>query len=332
MSGLEEQVIEALGAAPAADHEARAKVIDRANKVLRPTGALARLDEVAAWLAGWQRTSSPAVESPSCVVFLGDHGVAAEGVSAYPADVTAAMLGALQRGAATASVMARALGAELVVVDVGVGRPTGNLVNEPALTEERFAKCFDVGRDAVARLDTDLLVLGEMGIANTTPAAAVCTALFGLPAEEWTGRGTGIDERALAHKVAVVHTAARRVRDAAPLDVLRQVGGSELAAIAGAVLEARVRSVPVVLDGFVVAAAVAPLEMTYSGALDNCIAGHCSAEPGHRLVLEKLGKQPLLDLGLRLGEGSGALLAVPLIRLAALSVTTVATFEEWGLD
>lgn len=332
MNRVQDQVLSALSAAPAPDDGAREKVIERAGNVLRPTGALGRLDDVAAWLAAWQRTSTPAVESPSCVVFVADHGVAAEGVSAYPATVTAAMLRALQDGVATASVMARSVGAELVVVDVGVGRPTENLLREPALTDERFAECFDAGRKAVARLKTDLLVVGEMGIGNTTAAAAICTALLGLNGEDWTGRGTGIDERTLARKVAIVNAAVHRVCDEHPLEVLRQIGGSEFAAIAGALVEARVRSIPVVLDGFVVAAAALPLEMTHTGALDNCIAGHCSAEPGHRLVLEKLGRTPLLDLGLRLGEGSGALLAVPLIRLAAASVTEVATFKEWGLD
>jgi nicotinate-nucleotide--dimethylbenzimidazole phosphoribosyltransferase len=185
----------------------------------------------------------------------------------------------------------------------------------------------------VVDLETDLLVLGEMGIANTTPAAAICAALFGGPAEEWTGLGTGIDEATYARKVEVVEAARRRVGDDAdPIEVLRQLGGAELVAIAGAAVEARLRSIPVILDGFVVTAAVAPLEVARPGALDHCLAGHCSGESGHRLLLDKLGKAPLLDLGLRLGEGSGALAAVPLVRLAAACVTEVATFEEWGLE
>jgi nicotinate-nucleotide--dimethylbenzimidazole phosphoribosyltransferase len=300
--------------------------------VLRPTGALARLDEVACWLASWQRTPHPRVDRPAVVVFVADHGVAAEGVSAYPAAVTAEMLRALRTGAATAAVMAREIGARLEVVDVGVGRPSGNLRLEAALDEERFGECFDAGRDAVAGLDADVLVFGEMGIGNTTPAAAISAAVFGGPAEEWTGRGTGIDDAVWAAKVAVVEDARRRLpEDCPPDEILRQVGGPELVAIAGAVVEARRRSIPVVLDGFVVTAAVAPLEALVPGALEHCIAGHCSGEPGHRLLLEKLGKPPLLDLGLRLGEGSGALAALPLLRLAAACVTDVATFEEWGL-
>ncbi len=321
-----------LTTAPAADEPARAAVRARASQVLRPRGALARLDELAVWLAGWQRTARPQVIAPAAVIFVADHGVAAEQVSAYPAEVTGAMLGALRSGVATVNVMTRALGVRLSVVDVGVGRPSANLRHEPALSAARFRACVEAGRRAVAGLAADLLVLGELGIANTTAAAAVCTALFGGPAEVWTGRGTGVDEAGLARKLAVVEAARRRIGGLSePLEILRQVGGPELVAIAGAAVEARLRSLPVLLDGFVVGAAVAPLELAWPGALDHCVAGHCSGEPGHRRLLDKLGKAPLLDLGLRLGEGSGALAAVPLVRLAAACVTEVATFAEWGL-
>jgi nicotinate-nucleotide--dimethylbenzimidazole phosphoribosyltransferase len=329
---VDEQILPPLSDLPPPDERSMAAVRDRAARVLRPFGALSRLDEIATWLAGWQRTTRPRVERPAAVVFVADHGVAAEGVSAYPPEVTAEMLRALRDGVATASVMARTIGAQLSVVDVGVDRPSGNLLHEPALTEDRFWQRFEAGRDAVAGIETDLLVLGEMGIGNTTPASAVCATLFGGPAEEWTGRGTGIDQATFFRKVEVVETARRRVgEDAGPLEILRQVGGADLAALAGATLEARIRSIPVLLDGFVVTAACAALETARPGVLDHCLAGHCSGEPGHRLVLDKLGKASLLDLGLRLGEGSGALAAVPLVKLAAACVTDVATFEEWGM-
>lgn len=330
---MDEEIAPLLSDLPGPDEAAASAVRERASQVLRPLGALARLDEVAAWLAGWQRTAHPAVGKPGAIVFVADHGVAVEGVSAYPSEVTAAMLRALQGGAATAAVMAREIGARLQVVDLGVGRPSANLVREPALSKDRFRECFEAGRRAVAALDADLLVLGEMGIANTTPAAAVCAALFEGTAEEWTGRGTGIDDPAYARKVAAVEAARRRIEGfSGPLEVLREVGGPEMVAIAGATVEARRRWLPLLLDGFVVTAAVAPVEVARSGALDHCLAGHCSGEPGHRLLLDKLGKPPLLDLRLRLGEGSGALAAVPLVRLAAACVTDVATFQEWGLS
>lgn len=320
-----------LGGTPP-DRSAMDRVARRVERVLRPDGAFARLDEVAVWLAGWQRSEMPAVRSPAVIVFTADHGVAAQGVSAYPSTVTAAMHRALEDGVATASVMARAVGAELRAVDVGVGRPTNDLTLTAALSASGFRSCFETGRATVAALeDVDLLALGEMGIGNTTAAAALCTCLFGLDPRDWTGRGTGVDAAAFETKVRVVEQAARRVGDARPLEVLRQVGGSELVALAGAAYEARLRSIPTVLDGFVTTAALAALEVAAPGALDNCLAGHVSAEPGHRILLEKLGKRPLIDLELRLGEASGALLAIPVIKLAAASVVEVATFEERGL-
>ena len=170
-----------------------------------------------------------------------------------------------------------------------------------------------------------------MGIGNTTSAAAVAACLFGLTEDDWTGRGSGIDDPTLRRKLSTVRRARERVGQCEPVECLRQLGGSEMAAIAGAVVEARLQRIPVVLDGFVVTAAVAPLEVAAPGALDHCVAGHRSPEPGHQLLLEKLGKEPLLDLGLRLGEGSGALVAVPLIRMAARAVVDVPTFEEWSL-
>lgn len=321
-----------LGELPGPDHDAEAAVRWRAANVLRPAGALARLDAIAVWLAGWQRTSRPRVAAPAVLIFGADHGVATEGVSAYPESVTEAMLRALQSGVATASVMAREVGAQLSVVDVGIGRPSANLLLEPALSADRFREVFEAGRSAVAGVKTDLLVLGEIGIGNTTAAAAVCATLYGGRVSEWTGRGTGVDDARLRRKQAVVEAARARIGMAvAPEEVLRQVGGAELVAMAGAVVEARLRSIPVVLDGFVVCAAVAPVAETVPGALDHCLAAHRSSEAAHGRLLDRLGKAPLLDLGLALGEGSGAVAAVPLIALAAASVTDVATFEEWGL-
>ena len=329
---MDEEVVGLLAGAPGPDEAAAAAVAERAASVLRPAGALARLDQLAVWLAGWQGSPRPAVRRPAAVVFAADHGVARQGVSAYPAEVTAAMLKALQEGAATACAMSREVGADLHVVDVGVGDPTGDLAREPALSHARFRACFEAGRRAVAALDADLLVLGEMGIGNSTAASAVTATLLGGAAGALTGRGTGVDAAGYARKLAAVEAARRRAGGATPLEVLRQAGGAELAAIAGAATEARLRPLPLVLDGFVVAAAVAPLAALHAGALANAVAGHRSAEPGHRALLQRLGMAPLLDLGMRLGEGSGALAAVPLLRLAAAAVTEVATFAEWGLE
>jgi nicotinate-nucleotide--dimethylbenzimidazole phosphoribosyltransferase len=307
-------------------------VAARARKVLRPQGALRRLDELAIWLAGWQRTDRPAVDHPRVVIFGGDHGVVAEGVSAYPAPVTAAMVDALRMGTATAAVMAGHVGAALDIVDVGVGTPTGNIRTEAAMDQPGFQRALEAGRMAVGDAGTtDVLLLGEIGIGNTTSAAAVCLALLGGEPEDWVGPGTGLDERGVAHKARVVADAVERIDVAEPMEVLRELGGWELAAIAGAAIEARQRSIPVLLDGFVVSAAVLPLELTEPGYLDHCWPAHVSPEPGHRRLVERLGRPPILDLEMRLGEASGALTALPLVSLAARSVVDVATFEEVGL-
>jgi nicotinate-nucleotide--dimethylbenzimidazole phosphoribosyltransferase len=330
---MAESVRSLLDRLPDPDERAVALVADRASRVLRPVGALARLDALAAWVAGWQGSATPEVKAPAALVFAADHGVVEEGVSAYPSDVTRAMVKALEDGVATASVMARSVGARLTVVDVGVGLPSANLVKDAALSQGRFDECVLSGREAVASTECDLLVVGEVGIGNTTAAAAVCASLYGGPGAAWTGRGAGLDDPGLARKVGAVEAARTRVGPAAPpLEVLRQLGGPDLAAIAGAVVEARLRSIPVLLDGFVVCAAAAALHLERPTSLAHCWAGHRSEESGHGALLERLGMQPLLDLSMRLGEGTGALAAVPLVRMACEAVTGVATFDEWGLD
>jgi len=317
---------------PGPDRDARDQVAARAATVLRPAGAFARLDAVAAWLAGWQGTAAPRVERPLVAVFAADHGVAADGVSAYPVEVTSAMVEAIHGGVATITVLAREAGATLELFDVGVGRPTGNIRVADAMNEAEFDAAVADGAAAVESVDADLLVVGEIGIGNTTAAAAVAAAVLGGTAADWVGPGTGVVGDALTHKCDVVQAALDRVGPVSPLEALRRLGGRELAAMAAAVAAARRRRLPVVLDGFIATAAVAPLAVTRSGSLDHCIAGHCSAEPAHGRLLEVLGLDPLMRLDLRLGEGSGALVAVPIIRMAAAAVVEVATFEEWGLQ
>lgn len=320
-------------AARNAGDDVSAKAVQaRADNVLRPPGALGRLDELAVWLARWQQTTSPAVDRPRVIVFAGDHGVAAEGVSAYPQSVTKAMVDALNSGIATASVMAERIGATLSVVDVGDGVPCGNIREVPALTPTQFEWAVTKGQEAVAALgDADVLIPGEVGIGNTTPAAAIVTALLGGAAHDWVGPGTGLNPRGVSHKTNVVQDAVGRVSGAAPLEVLRELGGWELAAIAGAVIEARERSIPVLVDGFVVTAALLPLELARPGFLDHCWPAHVSAEPGHRRLVARWGRRPILDMEMRLGEASGALAALPVLGLAADVVVRVATFDEAGL-
>jgi len=320
----------ALGTMPNADLAAGDAVRERAADILRPAGALARLDELAAWMAEWQGTSRPTVHRPAALIFAADHGVAAAGVSKYPVEVTGAMLAAFRAHQSTVTAFATAAGATVQAIDVGVGRPTGDIRTQAALSHSRFEECVAAGRDAVAALDADLLVIGEMGIGNTTAAAAVAAALGEGEPAGWVGRGTGVDDEGLARKQAAVTAAVARISGITdPLEVLREVGGAELVAMAAAVMAARARNLPVLLDGYVVTAAVLPLALAATGALDHCQIGHCSAEPGHRRLVARLGKQPILDLGMRLGEGSGAMAAVPLVRMACLGITHVPTFTEF---
>lgn len=324
---------DALADLPRPDDAAAAAVATRAASVLRPAGALRRLDELAVHVAAWQGSATPAVDRPAVLVFAGDHGVAGAGVSAYPLEVTAAMLAAVRDGRATINAMARTVGASLQVHDVGVGQPTGDIRVEPAMSPER---CEAIARSGAAAVDdvvargADLLVVGELGIGNTTVAAALAAALLGGDVAAWVGRGTGVDDEGLTRKREAVAAAVERIgaRDD-PIETMREIGGCELVAMAAAVLRARHHRLPVVLDGYVATAAVLPLHLAAPGALDHCLIGHASAEPGHRRILHQLGVEPLLDLEMRLGEGTGALAAVPLVRIACACVTEVATFDEW---
>lgn len=346
-----------LAGAPPPDVESRRLVAERVADILRPAGALARLDEVAVWMAGWQRTTTPAVERPAAIIFAGDHGVAS--LSAYPAEVTGAMVEAFEKEKASISAMAAVAGAMVAVVDVGVGAPTADIRVGPAMSPDRFQRSFDRGREAVASIAddrvVDLLVVGEMGIGNTTAAAAVICALLGCPADMIVGRGTGVDDEGLARKIAAVSEAVGRfnghrsdratagsgerglrahvaptIADATTaLEALRHLGGTELAAMAGALVEARCRSLPVLLDGFVVGASAMVVHHLHPEASGHLWAGHRSAEHGHAAVLDHLELRPMLDLDLRLGEASGAMAAVPLVRMACALVTDVPTFAEW---
>src|SRR6184192_1846616 len=318
---------------PGPDLEAGAAAALREQQLTKPAGALGRLEELAAWLAIWQGRHPPTLDHPRTIVFAGNHGVAARGVSAYPAAVTAQMVQNFIAGGAAVNQLCKTIDADLRVYEMNLDTPTGDIVEGPAMSEEECGRAIAYGMMAVEP-GIDALAIGEMGIANTTIAAALCLALFGGDAAIWTGPGTGVVGAALENKREVVAAAVARHRPEAgdPFEVLRRLGGLEFAAMAGAILAARMGRVPVVLDGFCAGAAAAVLYAADKRALDHCVAGHVSAEPGHRLLLDKLGKRPLLDLGMRLGEGSGALAAVPLVRMAAACVTDVATFSEWGLD
>ena len=314
---------------PGPDLEAGSLAATRQAQLTKPAGALGRLEELAIWLATWQARHPPRVDQPRTLVFAGNHGVAARGVSAYPAAVTAQMVQNFIAGGAAVNQLCRVIDAGLKVYEMSLDTPTGDIVAEPAMSAEECAKAMAYGMMAVEP-GIDVLALGEMGIGNTTVAAALCGGLFGGDAEMWTGPGTGVAGAALAAKRRVVGKAIARHRPAAgdPFDMLRRLGGLELAAITGAVMAARLGHVPVVLDGFASTAAAAVLYAADPHALDHCVVGHVSAEPGHRRLLELIGQRPLFDLRMRLGEGSGATLALAVLKAAAACHNGMATFAE----
>lgn len=320
-----------LTALPGPDEAAHTAWAAREPQLTKPAGALGRLEEISAWLSAWQGRHPPAVEHPVARVYAGNHGVAALGVSAFPAAVTVQMVANFRAGGAAINQLCRTFGAQLEVVALDLDHPTADFTQGPALDEAEFAAAFRTGMDSVPD-GADLLVIGEMGIGNTTPAAAIACALFGGEAADWTGRGTGVEGGALARKIEVVGRGVTLHRNHSPLEILRRLGGRELAAMAGAVTAARLKRVPVLLDGYVTGAAVAPLAVQAPGALDHCLAAHVSAEPGHRRLLERLGKAPLLDFGMRLGEGSGAALALGLVKAAAACHAGMATFGQAGVS
>ena len=317
---------------PAPDAAAQEAARARDAQLTKPPGALGRLEDLALWYCGWRGAARAQVRAPQVIVFAGNHGVVAQGVSAFPAEVTAQMVANFEAGGAAVNQLALAAGARIDVCALDLDRPTGDISTGPAMTEAEVIAALRVGWQAVAP-ETDLLVVGEMGIGNTTSAAAIALALFGGSAGHWTGRGTGVDAAGLDRKTQAVARACEVNKGATDgLEVLRCLGGRELAAMAGAILRARMMRVPVLLDGFICSAAAACLEAAQPGALDHTLAGHVSAEPGHARLLDRLGKAPILSLGLRLGEGSGGVLAMGVVHSALACHSGMATFAEAGVS
>ena len=316
---------------PVADASALEAAHARDANLTKPPGSLGRLEDLAAWYCSWRGKERPLIERPQVIIFAGNHGVTARGVSAFPADVTAQMVLNFQAGGAAINQLAQVVGAQLDVIALQLETPTADFTTEPAMDKAEFVAALQEGWMAVDP-QSDLLVVGEMGIGNTTSAAAVCLALYGGLAENWVGRGTGVDAAGLKLKAQVVAKGVDTHSGAAGLEVLRCLGGRELAAMAGAMAHARQMRIPVVLDGFICTAAAACLEHEVAGALDHVVAGHLSAEVAHAALLDRLGKEPLLALNMRLGEGSGATLAIAVVKAALACHSGMATFAEAGVS
>lgn len=317
---------------PQASEKHIAAVRARDAQLTKPQGALGRLEEIVEHMAAWQAKDKPTADRAHTVVFAGNHGVAARGVSPYPTSVTRAMLQNFSSGGAAVNQICGTFGLGLKVFELALDLPTKDITVAPAMSEAECAATIAFGMEAVAG-GADLLCLGEMGIANTTVAAAIYHALYGGEAENWVGRGTGVDDEGLKRKIAAVRDAValHKGECADPLDVLRRLGGREIAALAGAILAARMERVPVILDGYVVCAAAAVLHALDPACTAHCLAGHLSAEGAHADVLARMGMKPLLSLGMRLGEGSGAALAAGIVKAALACHADMATFAEAGV-
>ncbi len=317
---------------PEVSETAVAAVRARDARLTKPAGALGRLEEIVEFLAAWQAKAEPTIDRPTVAVFAANHGVAAQGVSAYPSSVTRQMVTNFGAGGAAINQICATYGAGLKVFELALEIPTRDITLEPAMTEAECAATIAFGMEAIS--GADVLGLGEMGIANTTSAAAIYCALYGGAAADWVGRGAGVDDAGLARKIAAVERAVAlhgEYRDD-PLELLRRLGGREIAALAGAILAARMERVPVLIDGYVVTAAAAILHALDPVTIDHCMAAHLSAEGAHAEALRRLDKKPLLDLGMRLGEGSGAGLAMGVAQAALNCWRDMATFDSAGVS
>lgn len=317
---------------PGPDTDAVDAVRRRDARLTKPAGSLGRLETLVEWLAAWQARPTPRVDRPVVSIFAANHGVAARGVSAFPPSVTAQMVANFAAGGAAINQMCVAFDLGLKVLELALEVPTPDITVADAFDEAGCAATIAFGMESVAG-GADLLIVGEMGIGNTTVAAAIYHGLYGGTAADWVGRGTGVDDEGLGRKRDAVAAAVARLGEGRhdPLEVLRRVGGREIAAMVGALIAARFEHVPVIVDGFVATAAAAVLHAMDPAAVDHVLVGHRSAEGAHGAVLERLGKTALLDLGLRLGEGTGAALAAALVKAAAATHAGMATFDQAGV-
>mgnify|MGYP000061085829 CR=1 FL=1 len=317
-------------ALPDADTEVAEAARTRQSQLTKPPGSLGRLEDLAVFMAGWRGTERPRIDRAQALVFAGNHGICAQGVNPFPQAVTALMVANFEAGGAAINQLSRVAGAELGVVALDLDHPTQDFTQGPALSE---AECLAALHRGAAAVDprADVIILGEMGIGNSTVSAALACAIFGGPPEDWVGRGTGSDAEGKALKARVVAEGLARHAGLAPLAVLAALGGREQAAICGAVIAARLARIPVILDGYICTAAVAPLHGANPSFLDHCLVAHMSAEPGHARICAQIGKTPLLDLGMALGEGTGAALALGVLRGALACHNDMKTFAEAGI-
>ncbi|WP_423206953.1 nicotinate-nucleotide--dimethylbenzimidazole phosphoribosyltransferase [Paracoccus yeei] len=313
------------------DTQAAAAARNRQAELTKPPGSLGRLEELAVFMAGWQGRARPRIDRAQALVFAGNHGVCAQGVNPFPVEVTAQMVENFRNGGTAINQLCRLSGADLQVIALDLDRPTADFTQGMAMETADLVASIQTGKNAVDP-QADVILLGEMGIGNSTVAAALAAATFGGGAEDWVGPGTGADDDILARKIAAVEAGLKRHKGAASAaSILGSYGGREQAAICGAVIRARELGIPVILDGFICTAAAGVLVINDRNALDHCLIGHESAEPGHRRLVAVLGKTPVVGLDMRLGEGTGAAVALMVLRAALECHNGMATFAEAGI-
>ncbi len=312
---------------PTLDKDSADAATERQNSLTKPPGALGRLEDLAIFLAGWQKSERPQINKAQALVFAGNHGVCAQGVNPFPQEVTAQMVANFEHGGAAINQLCKANGADLSVIALDLDHPTADLSQGPAMSEEETLNAMNKGAQAVDP-NADILIIGEMGIGNSTVAAALAAASFGGEVADWVGRGTGSDDEGVQRKIAAIESGLSINGGRGGMEILAALGGREQAAICGAILAARHHSITVILDGYICTASAAPLHKVAPALLDHCLVGHQSVEPGHRKLLAAFGKKAILDFDMRLGEGSGAALALGVLRSALACHNGMATFAE----
>ncbi|MDC3140168.1 nicotinate-nucleotide--dimethylbenzimidazole phosphoribosyltransferase [Alphaproteobacteria bacterium] len=314
---------------PSYDHLTANKAKRRQDELTKPIGSLGKLEEFAIWMAGWQKKLKPTMKNPYCLVFAGNHGISNRGVSAYPSEVTYQMVENFKKGGAAINQLCDLANIKLSVIPIDLDKPTRDFSEGKAMDENEVFSAMQLGFESVPP-NCDLLVLGEMGISNTTSATAISCALFNEPVKLLTGIGTGLNKNQLSKKIEIIKSAlklhGKSFKD--PISILSCYGGREIAAIAGSIISARLKSIPVLLDGFVCTAAASSLILFDKMILDHCRISHLSSEQGHEIVLRNLKMEPILDLKLRLGEGSGAAIASLILRAALATHNGMSTFTD----
>ncbi len=314
---------------PEFDNLIASKARSLQNQLTKPIGSLGKLEDMAIWMAGWQKKLRPTIENPHCLIFAGNHGIALKGVSAYPPEVTSQMVDNFKSGGAAINQLCKLANIPLAVIPIDLENPTKDFSEQKAMDEKEVITAMQLGYDSVPP-QCDLLVLGEMGISNTSSATAISCVIFDESINVMTGPGTGLSKEQVSSKINVIEGALKLHGNqfTSTMNVLSCYGGREISAIAGAVISARLKSIPILLDGFTCTAAASTLLLFHTSMLDHCLISHLSTEPGHAKILDNLQKEPILDLKLRLGEGSGAATAALILKAAVATHNGMVTFAD----